>query len=389
MSEAPLVRLEEVAEINPPGQPLANTTPVSFVPMSAVSTESANVVVDEERRYGDVNKGYVPFLRDDLLVAKITPCFENGKIAQANVRRPVGFGSTEFHVVRPRNGCLDARYVLHFLRQERIRREGAEKMTGSAGQRRVPEHFLMDLKIPLPSIAEQCRMAELLDRADALRAKRRAAIAMLDDLPRAIYLEMFGDPVRNDRSWPLMKLARIGNVDRGVSKHRPRNAPELLGGPYPLVQTGDVANCDGYIRTHSGSYSEIGLRQSKIWPTGTLCITIAANIAKTGILTFDACFPDSVVGFRAEDQATVEYVRVWMTFRQKTLEESAPESAQKNINLAILRNLDVPYPPLQLQRTFASRLRAVERVRVAHRASLGALDALFASLQHRAFCGQL
>ncbi|HRA89425.1 MAG TPA: hypothetical protein PK992_15175, partial [Planctomycetaceae bacterium] len=82
---------------------------------------------------------------------------------------------------------------------------------------------------------------------------------------------------------------------------------------------------------------DIGLRQSKMWPAGTLCITIAANIAKTGILTFDACFPDSVVGFRADDPATVEYVRVWLSFLQKALEDSAPESAQKNINLAILR----------------------------------------------------
>jgi len=89
----------------------------------------------------------------------------------------------------------------------------------------------------------------------------------------------------------------VGTLDRGVSKYRPRNAPELLGGPYPLVQTGEVSNCDGYIRSHVSTYSESGLRQSKMWPAGTLCITIAANIAKTGILTFPSCFPDSVVGF--------------------------------------------------------------------------------------------
>ena len=126
-----------------------------------------------------------------------------------------------------------------------------------------------------------------------------------------------------------------------------------------------------------------------MWPAGTLCITIAANIAKTGILTFDACFPDSVVGFRAEDAATVEFARTWLSFLQKTLEDNAPESAQKNINLAILRDLDVPLPPIELQLEFAHRIAAVDKLKSAHRASLAKLDALFASLQHRAFRGTL
>lgn len=143
----------------------------------------------------------------------------------------------------------------------------------------------------------------------------------------------------------MQKFGEVGTLDRGISKHRPRNAPELLGGSHPLVQTGEVANCDGYIRSYTSTYSDLGLRQSKMWPAGTLCITIAANIAKTGILTFEACFPDSVVGFRADDPATVEYVRVWLSFLQKALEDSAPESAQKNINLAILRGLNIPLPP--------------------------------------------
>jgi type I restriction enzyme, S subunit len=155
------------------------------------------------------------------------------------------------------------------------------------------------------------------------------------------------------------------------------------------VQTGDVANCDGYIRAYSNTYSEAGLRQSKLWPAGTLCITIAANIAKTGILSFDACFPDSVVGFRTGDHATVEYVRIWLSFLQKMLEDSAPESAQKNINLAILRELDMPLPPVQMRSTFLDALRSKEKLADGHRSALTVCDALFASLQHRAFTGAL
>ncbi len=246
-----------------------------------------------------------------------------------------------------------------------------------------------ELKIPVPPLEEQRRIAAILDQAETLRTQRRTALALLDSLTQSLFLDMFGDPVANPKGWPTPKFGEVGTLDRGISKHRPRNAPELLGGKHPLVQTGEVANCDGYIRSYTNTYSDLGLRQSKLWQGGTLCITIAANIAKTGILTFDACFPDSVVGFRADDPATVEYVRVWLSFLQKALEDSAPESAQKNINLAILRGLNIPLPPLPLQQTFATRIASIEALKATHRRALAALDALFASLQQRAFAGQL
>ena len=118
------------------------------------------------------------------------------------------------------------------------------------------------------------------------------SLALLDSLTASIFLHIFGDPVTNSMGWDSTVLGLLGTLDRGMSRHRPRNAPELLGGPYPLVQTGDVANSGGYITRYSSTYSEIGLRQSRMWPAGTLCITIAANIAKTGLLTFEACFPE-------------------------------------------------------------------------------------------------
>src|SRR6476646_2180193 len=107
----------------------------------------------------------------------------------------------------------------------------------------------------------------------------------------------------------MASLGELGALDRGRSKHRPRNARHLYGGPYPFIQTGDIANSDGYIRTHTQTYSEAGLAQSRQWPTETLCITIAANIGKTAILTYPACFPDSVVGFTPGEDVTIEYVQ--------------------------------------------------------------------------------
>lgn len=283
---------------------------------------------------------------------------------------------------------LDPKFFVHYLRQNHIRAQMISR-AGKVAITNINQERLGSLKIPLPPLAEQRQIAEMLDRAEALRAKRRAALAELDSLTQSLFLDLFGDPVTNPKGWSRVKLGTVGTLDRGISKHRPRNDPSLLGGPYPLVQTGEVSNCGGYITTFEQTYSAFGLRQSKLWPSGTLCITIAANIAKTGILTFEACFPDSIVGFRSNDSATVEFIRVWLSFLQKTLEDSAPESAQKNINLAILRDLDVPLPPIALQQEFARRVEAVEKLKQAQRTALAELDALFATLQHRAFRGEL
>lgn len=168
-------------------------------------------------------------------------------------------------------------------------------------------------------------------------------------LIKAQFIEMFGDPVTNPKGWTVEKLSEMGEVNRGVSKHRPRNDPKLLGGKYPLIQTGDVANAGLYIVDYSSTYSDFGLAQSKMWNKGTLCITIAANIAKTGILAFDSCFPDSIVGFVPNNRTNTYFINYWFSFFQKILEEQAPESAQKNINLRILYELDIICPPIILQ----------------------------------------
>ena len=174
---------------------------------------------------------------------------------------------------------------------------------------------------------------------------------------------MFGDPVSNSYQFPVLFLPELGELGRGVSKHRPRNAPELLGGKYPLIQTGEVANSDLYIRSYENTYSELGFQQSKMWKVGTSCITIAANIAKTAILSFDACFPDSVVGFRANEKTNNIFIHYWFSFFQEILETQAPESAQKNINLKILSELKVIAPNIEKQNCFANFVEQTEKTK--------------------------
>ena len=191
---------------------------------------------------------------------------------------------------------------------------------------------------------------------------------------------MFGDPVLNSRQHTVRKLADLGELNRGVSKARPRNTPDLLGGPYPLIQTGEVAAAQLYIDSYENTYSEKGLAQSRMWPKGTLCITIAANIAQTAILAIDACFPDSVVGFIPGDEVTQIYMHYWFSFFQKILDEQAPQVAQKNINLKILSNLDVMVPPPELQKKFEDFVKQSDKSKFELKEAIKSCDALMKAI---------
>lgn len=161
--------------------------------------------------------------------------------------------------------------------------------------------------------------------------------------------------------WSIQKISALGDFDRGKSKHRPRDSAHLYGGPHPFIQTGDITNSGGRISSFRQSYSDAGLAQSRLWPAGTLAITIAANIAETALLTFPACFPDSVVGFTANPGlADVRFIEYLFQAVRKQVKSHAYGSAQENINLEVLRNLEFPIPPLDLQVEIADYLSLLD-----------------------------
>ena len=244
---------------------------------------------------------------------------------------------------------------------------------------------LSKIKITLPDIKMQKMVVDILDKVSDIIANRKVELEKLDNLIKARFIEMFGNPVSNSYGLPEATLPDLGKFGRGVSKHRPRNDIKLLGGKYPLIQTGDVANAGLYITSYSSTYSELGLKQSKMWDKGTLCITIAANIAKTAILEFDACFPDSVVGFIANERTNNIFVHYWFSFFQAILESQAPESAQKNINLKILSELKVIVPEKRKQDQFASFVKLTDKSKVAVQKALDEAQLLFDSLMQEYF----
>ena len=161
--------------------------------------------------------------------------------------------------------------------------------------------------------------------------------------------------------WREIGLNDLGEVARGRSRHRPRYAEHLYGGTYPFIQTGDVKASGGIIDSHSQTYSEAGLAQSRLWPANTMCITIAANIAETGILSYPACFPDSVIGFIAnENNCDVRFIEYRFRYLKAQLQREAIGSVQDNINLATFERLKFSIPKVPEQKRIAHILGSLD-----------------------------
>ena len=157
------------------------------------------------------------------------------------------------------------------------------------------------------------------------------------------------------------QLDEVGTLSRGKSKHRPRNDPILYGGPHPFIQTGDVKHSTFYVTSYSQTYSDKGLAQSKLWPAGTLCITIAANIADTAILAFPACFPDSIIGFTAKDGvASTAYVKYCLDTYKTQMRSISQGTTQDNLSQGKLLSLKFRIPDFQVQQKIAAILSAYD-----------------------------
>ncbi|WBB78650.1 restriction endonuclease subunit S [Micromonospora sp. WMMD882] len=398
MTTLAVSKLADVASINP--KLVERPEPedvVSFVPMSAVDAETGATGSGEDRLFGEVSKGYTLFANQDILVAKITPCFENGKIAQACLSRPTGVGSTEFHVVRPKGSALDARYLLHFLRRPAIRASGERRMTGSAGQRRVPEAFLANLAIPTPSLSEQQRIAQALDRADELRTKRREALAHLNDLTQSIFLDTFGDPTHNPRAWPITRIGLVAEVQGGLqlSGSRSKHPVEV---PYLRVANVHRSRLNlTEIKTLRASHSEIS--RTSLRDGDLLIVEGHGNPEEIGraALWNNSISPcvhqNHLIRVRFDPEVILpsfaSYFVNSIGGRQHLLRAGRTTSGLNTISVSDVRSTPIATPPLNLQNAFTDRIEEVDVLRTAHLASLAEMDALFASLQDRAFRGLL
>lgn len=255
---------------------------------------------------------------------------------------------------------------------------------------------LRKVRIPAPPLPEQQRIVRILDEAFATIAIAKANAEKNVQNARAVF-ESHLNAVFSQRGerWVEKRLDEVAKVfGRGKSRHRPRNEPSLYGGKYPFIQTGDVRNAQFVIDSYTQTYSEVGLAQSKLWPEGTVCITIAANIAETAILGFEGCIPDSIIGVVVDDaKANNKFVLYLLKSFKAHLQAQGKGSAQDNINMGTFENQSFPFPRLSVQReivaTLDSLVEETQRLESIYQRKLAALDELKKSLLHHAFSGDL
>ena len=345
-----------------------------YIPLSEFITEYSERNV--ENKYSPVAVGkYGIRSRESIYSKELASDYSKNKLIYKNTLT-VGMGSKQidvgvliddiiysvspaYHTYKITN--INAKYLDYCIQCRNQDMFTRFVKRGSRQGKTVDLKRWLTYEVPVYDKESQKEIVNHLNRVHSLIELRQKQLEKLDELIKARFVEMFGDPVSNSFGLPEATLPELGEFGRGVSKHRPRNDPKLLSGEYPLIQTGDVANAGLYITSYDSTYSELGLKQSKMWDKGTLCITIAANIAKTAILEFDACFPDSVVGFTANEKTSNVFIHYWFSFFQAILESQAPESAQKNINLKILSELKVIVPEKEKQNEFVEFIKQVDK----------------------------
>jgi len=255
---------------------------------------------------------------------------------------------------------------------------------------------LKDIDVIVPTISEQNHIVTILENIFSEIGKvlanaelnLKSARELFDGYLRQIFSN-------TDENWKEKTLKQVAlDFGRGKSKHRPRNDPSLYDGEYPFIQTGDVRNSEHIITTYSKTYNETGLAQSKLWPKGTVCITIAANIAETGILDFDACFPDSVIGLVIDPEVTTtRYLEFLLQSFKAILQAKGQGAAQDNINLGTFENMTFPFPALQVQEQIIDKLDSlmlsVQELESIYTSKIIALDELKQSVLQKAFTGEL
>ena len=375
-----MARLGDVCIINPKGKSLDDDCDVSFVPMQSVS-EDGTVDVTTIRKYGEVKKGFTNFQDGDIIFAKITPCMENGKGCIANgLKNGMGFGSTEFHVLRPKSELVTSEWIFYLTSWPEFRKECEKNMTGSAGQKRVPKTFLENYQIDIPSLDEQDRITAQLDKVSDLIAKRRAQLDKLDFLVKARFVEIFGDPVSNPMKWEETSIGR----ECYYIKDGPHKSLKDVGkgNGYPFISVRNIVN--GSIDFSTAKYiseqdyfesikkcnpQKGDMLYSKGGTTGIAKLidvdTKFANWVHIAVLKFD----DSLDGIFFENMLNSEYCYTQSQRLTKGI-------ANRDLVLSAMAKIQLYKPPVKLQKKFACFVRKIEKTKLNVRQSLEELEIL-------------
>jgi type I restriction enzyme S subunit len=360
--------------------------------MAAVS-ESGEIISQVDRPFGEVAKGYTYFAEGDVLMAKITPCMENGKATFVHkLKNPAGFGSTEFHVLRP-GSEIDGKYLFYMIWNPLFRKVAGRNMTGTAGQKRVPSSFLKGFNIPLPPLPDQKRIAAILDKADSIRRKRQEAVRLAEELLSSTFLDMFGDPETNPNGVKVVQLSEIATrITDGVHQK-----PNYTSTGVPFISVKDITT--GTLKFDNCKFvsledHQMFTKRCKAEQFDILYTKVGATYGRPAIVDIDREFSLYVsVCLIKPDRKQVDSNYLNAVLGTKAIKRQADKRIKgigvPDLHLDQIQQLLIPLPAMEEQREFARRVAVIEKLRSSHLDALTELDNLFNSLVQRAFKGEM
>lgn len=381
-----MAKLGEVCLINPKSCTLRDDTEVSFIPMTKVG-EHGEFDASEIKNYSEVKKGFTNFQNGDILFAKITPCMENGKGAIAhNMKNGIGFGSTEFHVLRPDTDKITSEWLYYLTTWKTFRKEAERNMTGSAGQKRVPKTFLENYVVNLPDIDTQKSENKILRKVDDLIFLRKQQLAKLDELVKARFVEMFGDPVVNSKRWPVETIENhidlltgfpfdsSGYVSKGVN---------ICGGLIIMPQKIDWSACKHWPQITG--YEDYILRPNDIvialdrpW------ISNGFKIAMVDREHLPALLIQRTARIRAVD-INQHYLMQSLLLGRFDKHCNITGSLVPHISPKDIKSYSVMLPPIELQNQFATFVERVDQQKQTVQQSLEKLELMKKALMQEYF----
>lgn len=359
-------------------------TGISYLGLEHIQSGGAILKVQSVES-GELKSSKFRFTSRHILYGKLRPY-----LAKISAPDFDGVCSTDIIPILP-GPNVERKYLLHFLRQGSMV-DFANSRASGANLPRISPKELAKFQVPLPSVDEQKRIASILDAADALRAKRREAIAQLDALLKSTFMDIFGDPVDNPNGWNKCLIEDVFDVARGGS---PRPIEAYLTKSQDgvnWIMIGDAEEGARYISSTKKKIIKEGVKKSRIVSCGDFLLTNSMSFGKPYILRTDGCIHDGwLVLSPKSDQVTSNYFYNFLSTDAlyRELSKRAAGAVVKNLNTKIVKQVSVTVPPLEIQHRFDTIVESVEEQKARMQAHLTELDALFASLQHRAFTGEL
>ena len=368
-----------------------DNTLISFVSMPDV-TEDGRINTSVNRPFGEVKKGYTIFQEGDILFAKITPCMENGKGAQAiGLRNGIGVGSTEFHVLRPDPYYLDGTWLYYLTAWSKFRREAEIHMTGSAGQKRVPKAFLEEYQVEIPTLIDQKDQVERLNRIKRIITSRQHQLLVLDSLIKARFVEMFGEPDTNPKCWVEKTLSDMLDVLGGYA-FKSDGFSEEDG--IPVLRIGNI-NAGFFKPVNMVFWEEDDNLKRYIMYPGDLVMSLTGTVGKDDYGNVCILGEEYNKYYLNQRNAKLElkkgldkyYLSQLLRFEKikKRLTGISRGVRQANISNRDILGLRVPVPPVELQKQYAVFVSQVDKSKAAVQKALEKTQLLFDSLMQEYF----